>query len=112
MANIALGQALPGGALLTATTPTAGPDNLTPGDGSAGVYLIVNNASGGSTNITILNPGTTKYGQANPSITGAVAAGTMRVFGPFYYDLAQLSDSLIDVTSSVTASVSFYSFRG
>jgi len=112
MANIALAQALPGGVVLTATTPTAGPDNLTPGDSGAGSYLLVNNASGGSTTITILDPGKTKYGVANGSLVGTVAAGALKVFGPFTGDLAQAVDGLIDVTSSVTASVSLYSFRG
>lgn len=112
MANIAQGQALPGGsAALTGTTPTAGPDNLPPGDSSSPVYLLVDNASGGSTTITIVDPGKTKYGVANASITGTVAAGTKKVFGPFYGDLQQ-TDGFIDVTSSATTSVSFYSFRG
>lgn len=112
MANIAQVQALPAGsAVLTGTTPTAGPDNLIPGDPSAPVYLWVDNASGGSTTITILVPGTTKYGQALPAITGTVAAGAKKVFGPFYNDLQQ-PDFLIDVTSSATTSVSLYSFRG
>ena len=112
MANLSLGQALPGGTVLTPTTPTAGPDNLTPGDAGAGVYLLVNNLSGGSTTITILDPGKTKYGIANGSLVGTVAASQLKVFGPFYGDLGQAVDGLIDVTSSVTASVSFYSFRG
>lgn len=112
MANIALGQALPGGTALTPTTPTAGPDNLTPGDSGAGVYLLVNNLSGGSTTITILDPNKSKYGVANGSLVGTVAAATLKVFGPFTGDLGQVVDGLIDVTSSVTASVSLYSFRG
>lgn len=112
MANIALVQALPSGNVLTATTPTAGPDNLTPGDAGAGVYLIVDNASGGSTTITILDPGKSLYGVANGSLVQTVAAGAKKVFGPFKADLGQASDGLIDVTSSVTASVNFYSFRG
>jgi hypothetical protein len=111
MANLTQVQALPGGTVLTATTPTAGPDNLPPGDGSVGVYLIVDNASGGSTTVTILDPGKSKYGVANGSVVKAVAAGTKQVFGPFYGDLQQ-SDGFIDVTSSVTASVSFFTFRG
>lgn len=111
MANIALAQALQSGAVLTATTPTAGPDNLQPVLG-AGVYLIVDNASGGSTTVTILDPNKSLYGVANGSLVATVAAGTKKVFGPFYTDLGQPSDGFIDVTSSVTASVSFYSFRG
>ena len=113
MANIAQSQALPGGTAITSTTPTAGPDNLLPGSkGGAGAYLMVDNASGGSTTITILDPGKSLYGVANGSIVATVAAGTKKVFGPFYSDLGQLSDGLIDVTSSVTASVSFYSWLG
>jgi hypothetical protein len=111
MANLTQVQALPGGTVLTATTPTAGPDNLPPGDGSTGVYLIVDNASGGSTTVTILDPGKSKYGVANGSVVATVAAGAKKVFGPFYGDLQQ-SDGFIDVTSSVTASVNFYTFRG
>lgn len=112
MATIAQVQALPAGsAAITATTPTAGPDNLAPGDPSAPVYLFVDNGSASTTTITIAVPGTTPYGQANPSITGTVAAGAKKVFGPFRSDLQQ-SDFFIDVTSSVTTSVSLYSFRG
>lgn len=112
MANLTVVQALPGGTALTSTAPTAGPDNLPPGDTGAGVYLLVDNASGSSTTITFADPGKSKYGAANGSLVGTVAAGTKKIFGPFDGTLAQLSDGFIDVTSSVTASVTFYAFRG
>lgn len=68
----------------------------------AGV-LRVKNGSAGAITVTVVTPGNTKYGQADPDIPVAVAAGTEVAIGPFPDELAV--DGVVSVTYSAVASV-------
>jgi len=97
------------GAAMTATNATAGPDTLTPA--GRPVHLIVNNASGGAITVTVVVPGNTKYGPANPDVTSAsIGAGAHGVI-LLPADIADPTTGLIGVTASATTSVSFYAVR-
>lgn len=69
-----------------------------------GCIFLVRNGSGSSINVTIVRPGNDKYGQANPDIVKAVAAGATTAFRLDQSDLGDPADSsLISITySSVT----------
>lgn len=65
--------------------------------------LRVKNGSGGSITVTIVTPGNTKYGQADPDIPVAVAAGAEAAIGPFPATLA--TDGVVSVTYSGVTSL-------
>lgn len=73
--------------------------------GTGDVLLLVNNASGGSINVTAVTPGT-QDGQAIADRVVAVGAGVQKIIGPFpprtYTDEA---DSLVDIDFSAVTSV-------
>jgi len=109
MATIPHAQSAIGGVVLTAVAATAGPDTILPGDN---VTLIVHNGNAGAVTVTVVVPGNTKYGLANPDVTSvSIPAGGHAVIGPFPADLADPADGLIDVTASPSASVNFYAVR-
>jgi hypothetical protein len=85
----------------------AADDKVRPGPTT---FLMVSNGSGGSINVTIAVPGTTKYGQANPSIVIAVANGATKLIGPLT-KLVQGTDKLVDVDYSATSSVTRAAIR-
>lgn len=108
MANIAHQQAQIGGVVLSATTATAGPDTLEPGDR---VVLFVHNNDASAATVDVTVPGNTRWGQPQPDVTSvSIPAGDHAVIGPFPRELADPSDGLVDVTSSST-SVDFYAVR-
>ncbi len=109
MANIPVVQAKIGGVVLTATTATAGPDTVTPGER---VVLFVKNDNAGAVTVVVTVPGTTKYGQAQPDVTSvSIGAGAVAVIGPFPVDLADPADGLVDVDATPNTSVSLYAVR-
>jgi hypothetical protein len=70
--------------------------------------LRVKNGSGGSITVTIVTPGNTQYGQADPDVPVAVAAGTEKAIGPFPAGMAV--DGVISITySGVTSLTVAYS---
>lgn len=90
---------------LTGTTVTyvaaaVGGDTL--GRTLSGV-LRVKNGGASSMTVTVVTPGNTKYGQADPDIPVVVAAGTEVAIGPFPDALAV--DGVISVTYSAVTSV-------
>lgn len=95
------------GAVHAPTTATAGPDTIAPVAGRP-VLLYVNNGNASATVPTIVIPGNTKYGPANPDITGtsitAGAHGTILLPA----DIADPTTGLISVTFVPNTSVSLY----
>lgn len=91
------------GTLITSNAAAAA-DTLDPDDDG---ILIVRNASGVSTTVTVAVPGNTRYGLAQPDVAVVVAAGAARAVGPFPSDLADPADGLVHITTSPTASVTF-----
>jgi hypothetical protein len=103
MATVPVVQPQVGGALLTATAATAGPDKVKPGS-----TLLVNNGGGSAITVTIVVPGNTKYGQPEPDVTSvSIPAARMGTIGPLPKDLAG-TDGLVAFTCSASASVSLY----
>lgn len=103
MASLAYQQAgIPGAAAVTFTAAAVGGDTVAPND--RGV-LLVRNASGGAINVTVVVPGNTKYGQADPDVVLPVADGAIRAIGPFSADLVDPTDRRVDITYSAVTSV-------
>lgn len=81
---------------------SAGGDKVLPNDRGA---LMVRNGSGSPINVTLLVPGNTKWGQAQPDPVIAVAAGATTLIGPLPTDLADPTDGLVAFTYSAVTSV-------
>lgn len=96
------------GTLVTyaAATVTVG-DTVAPDDRT---WFEVNNGSGGSINATLDVPGST-FGQANPDVVVAVAAGAIRRIGPLVPALADPTTGLCKVTCSSVTSVTVAAVR-
>jgi hypothetical protein len=101
--------------LSTATTVTgaavSASDTIAAADvGVNGCLLNVNNGSGGSINVTLLDPGTTDVGNAGTTVTQAVANGTDRWFRitPFHVNPAT---GVATVTYSGTTTVTYKLIR-
>lgn len=99
-------------ALLSYQQPTLSGTTITYGAAAGGGDTIgyqpngvlrVKNGGGSSVTVTIVTPGNTQYGQADPDVPVAVAAGTEKAIGPFPAALAV--DGVISVTYSGTTSV-------
>lgn len=88
------------GTTITYGAAAAGGDTL--GHTSGGV-LRVKNASAGAVTVTVVTPGNTRYGQADPDIPVSVAAAAEVAIGPFPAELAV--EGLVSVTYSAVASV-------
>jgi hypothetical protein len=102
MALLTSVQAKLSGTVVTYAAASAGGDTLrlTPG-----TELRVRNSSGSSVTVTLVVPGNTEYGQAQPDIPIAVAAGAEVAIGPLTSGLVDSSTGLISVTYSATTSV-------
>jgi hypothetical protein len=106
MATLAYQTATPKGVNIAFTAASAGGDALKWNDRGG---LLVTNASGASITVTIATPGLNKYGNQISDITGAVAAGSTRLFAPLPKDLADPTvapGNQVQVTYTATASVS------
>ena len=88
------------GTSITYAAASAGGDTL--GRTASGV-LRVKNGSAGAVTVTVVTPGNTQYGQADPDIPVVVAAGAEVAIGPFPDALAV--EGVISVTYSAVASV-------
>lgn len=90
------------GTTITYSAADAGGDTLAPiGRGC----LHVRNNSAGAVTVTVVTPGNTRYGQADPDVPVTVAAGAEVAIGPFPQELADPSTRLVSVTYSAVASV-------
>lgn len=101
------------GALRAPVAPTAGTGDLFTNDGNT--VLIVNNASGGSINVTFDAAGAIAPDQANAfdaDVVKPVAAGASRIFGPFV-DKARWNDAngQVKVICSAVATITIEAVR-
>lgn len=107
MANVPVQNPAIAGTVLTATAATAGPDTVSPGS-----LLLIQNGSGSAVTATVVVPGNTRYGQAQPDVTTvSIGAGAIAAVGPLGGDLADPTDDLVDVTLSLATSVNLYAIR-
>lgn len=70
--------------------------------------LVVNNASGGSINVTIVSRATPDAGEAVADLVVAVPAGAQKMIGPFpqqFEDASGLVTANFSATASVTRAV-------
>lgn len=101
MALLTPTQAKITGTVATKAAADAAGETFLPGDHA----LVILNGSGSSITASVVVPGNTKYGQAQPDVAVTIAAGVETVIGPFPDDLADPADGLVHVTYSSVATV-------
>jgi hypothetical protein len=101
MAILTLQKATIAGTTYATVAASAGGDQVPVGLDNA---LLVTNGSGASITVTIIVPGNTPYGLANPDPTVSVPASQSRLIGPFPSDLAN-ANSCVDITYSGVTSL-------
>jgi hypothetical protein len=89
------------GVALTTHAPTASTGDTVP----VGSKVLVDNRSGSSINVTVVNPGNDTYGNAKPDIVTAVAAGAEAQFGPFGQGLADPETGVVTLICSAVSTV-------
>lgn len=97
MALLTAVQSKVAGAVSTPAAADVAGETFRPDDRAV---LVVTNGSASSVTVTVEVPGNTRYGQPEPDVPSAVAAGASRVFGPFPADLADPATGLVKVTYS------------
>lgn len=90
------------GTALVMGAAAGGGDTIHAGEHTA---VIVTNGGVGSITVTVVVPGNTDHGQAEPDVPVTVAAGATKILGPFDADLEDPTDGLIDITYSGVTSV-------
>lgn len=90
------------GTTLNAVAASVGGDTIVP---SASGFLQVKNGGGASITVTIVVPGNTKYGQAQPDVPVTVAAGATALIGILPADLADPSNGRVGISYSSVTSV-------
>ena len=101
MATLTYQQATISGAAYASAAASVGGDKVLPHDHGA---VVVTNDGVSSITVTVADPGTTRYGQANPDIAITVAAGVSKIIGPLRSDLAA-DDGLVAITYSGVTTV-------
>lgn len=101
MAILTPTQTAVGGTQVQMAAADVAGDSFEPGN----LTFLVNNGSGGSITVTIVVPGSTRAGQAEPDITRAIPAGQQFAFGPFYNELADPATGRVGVTYSAVTTV-------
>lgn len=86
----------------TLAAASGGGDSIAPNDRG---FLEVKNGSGATITVTMIVPGNTKYGLAQPDPTYAVIAGATAKIGPLPSDLANPATGLVDFTYSGVTSL-------
>lgn len=102
MATLAYSRIAIAGTLAAPVAASAGGDKVAPNDRG---FVDVNNGSGASITVTVVVPGNTSYGQAQPDVAVTIAAGARRRIGPFPADLADPTDGLVAITYSAVTTV-------
>jgi hypothetical protein len=106
MATVPIKQAIIGGVLVPSTDATAGPDRIAWNERAA---AFVENGNAGAVVVTVVVPGNTKWGPANPDIPSvSIPAGSRAVIGPFPKELADPVTGLVDLSVVPFASVKLY----
>lgn len=80
---------------------SGGGDTVAPNDRG---MLVFRNGDASSKTVTIVVPGNTKYGQANPDVAQIVPAGATAYIGPLQSDLADPITGVISFTYSAVTS--------
>lgn len=88
------------GKTITMGAAAGGGDKVPPG-----CVLVVRNGDASPKTVTIVVPGNTEFGVADPDFTFSVAAGALAMFGPLPSTLADPDTRLIDITYSAVTSV-------
>lgn len=102
MANLTYTKIATTGTALALTAADVAGDLLAPNDRG---YLHVKNGSGVTVTVTVLVPGNTAYGQAQPDVPVSILAGAEKLIGPFPADLYDDTLGACKVTYSAVASV-------
>lgn len=89
------------GTQITYAAASAGGDTFAPDVAE----LRVKNGHTAAQSVTIVTPGTTQWGVADPDIVVSVPAGAEYAIGPFPRGLADPSDNLVHVTYSGTTAL-------
>jgi hypothetical protein len=100
MAELTHQQATIAGTTVAMAAAAGGGDTVRPG-----AALLVTNGDASAKTVTIVVPGNTKYGQADPDVAVVVAAGATKLIGPLPQDLADPTDGFVHVTYSAVTSV-------
>lgn len=85
----------------------AGGDTIAPNDRG---MVAFRNGDATAKTITLVVPGNTKYGQANPDVAYIVPAGQVQPIGPLTADLADPTTGLISFTYSAVTSCTTQAF--
>lgn len=101
MATLTPQQATLAGTTFTTASASGGGDKVRPVDG---VAVLVTNGGGSPITVTIVAPGNTEFGVAEPDPTVTVANGTSKLIGPFSQKLRG-TDGLVALTYSGVTSV-------
>jgi len=109
MAILTPAQVQIGGTQVSKTAADVAGDSFEPGDK---LKLHVLNGSAGAITVTIVTPGVTRYGQADPDVTRSIPAGQEWAFGPFGSDLADPVTGRVSVTYSAVTTVTRALLRG
>lgn len=102
MATLTYQQAAATGATVTMAAASVGGDKVRPNSNGA---VLVRNADASPHTVTVVVPGNTKYGQADPDVAVVVAAGAFKLIGPLPQDLADPTDGLVAFTYDGVTSV-------
>lgn len=102
MATLPYQKATLAGSAYATAAASAGGDRVAPN--SRGCVLVANGGAGAVT-VTVVTPGNTRYGQADPDVPVTVPAGASRLIGPFPQELADPADTLVALTYSAVTSV-------
>jgi hypothetical protein len=102
MATLAYQQVKTSGVALSLAAANGGGDSIPPNANGA---LVVKNGGGSGITVTVVVPGNTKYGPANPDIAVSVAAGATELIGPLPNDLRNPTTGLVDLTYSGVTTV-------
>lgn len=87
---------------IAATAADAGGDLIPANDRG---FLFVKNDSASAITVTVLTPGNTQWGQAQPDVTVSVPAAGYRFIGPLDAALLDPTDKAVKVSYSAVASV-------
>lgn len=80
MALLPVQQSALAGKAITFANATSGGDTIKPNERSV---VLVKNADASAKTVTVVIPGNTAFGQAQPDVPVVVAAGATAVIGPF-----------------------------
>ena len=102
MAALAYQSSVIAGKTVAMAAASGGGDTVPPNEQGA---LLVLNGDASPKTVTVVVPGNTRFGQADPDVAVTVAAGAYKLIGPFPQELADDADGLVHITYSAVTSV-------